>query len=115
MKVGKYLKAAREDAHLMQLEVMEKTKISNKSLSNWENDVSSPSPRDLFALADLYGLSIDDLLGHRVISNRPQDILDYVKFGNYTIGGRLVRPEERERIFYGIIGIISSLSLGVET
>lgn len=64
--IAENIKNARENANLRQVDVKEKTGINNKSLSNWEKGVAYPCLEDLIVLADLYGISIDSLIGHRV-------------------------------------------------
>lgn len=63
MTLGGYLRRARDYAGITQREVERRTGINYKSLSNWENDVSRPSPDDLKALASIYKVSIDYLVG----------------------------------------------------
>ena len=63
MTLGKMLKYARENADLTQKSVKEKTNINNKTLSNWEHDISNPAPNDLKVLAKLYSVTVDYLLG----------------------------------------------------
>ena len=64
MNVAVKLKESRVNAGYTQLEVKKKTGINNKSLSNWEKGVSSPSLPDLVVLAKLYDVSTDYLLGN---------------------------------------------------
>lgn len=66
--IGNRLRIARENAGFRQIDVKEKAPISNKNLSNWENGTSQPSIQDLFILADLYEISIDELLGHKPLN-----------------------------------------------
>lgn len=63
MEIGIFLKTARERAGLKQVEVKKYTNINNKTLSNWENNVSRPNPEDLRTLAKLYKTSVDYLIG----------------------------------------------------
>lgn len=63
MSVATRLKEARLCAGYTQLEIKNKTGINNKSLSNWEKGVSSPSLPDLVALSKIYNVSTDYLLG----------------------------------------------------
>ena len=55
------LKAARVYAGLSQKEVATTLKISNKTLSNWENGKSFPDAEKIDALCNLYGLSYDNI------------------------------------------------------
>ena len=69
MTLGERLKYNRTKADLTQREVNKKTGINYKTLSNWENDVSKPSPDDLIILANTYNVTTDYLLG---LSDQPQ-------------------------------------------
>ena len=55
------LKAARVNAGLSQKEVANTLKISNKTLTNWENGKSFPDAEKIDALCNLYGLSYDNI------------------------------------------------------
>ena len=63
MTLGAILKYCRTKADLTQREVNQLTGINYKTLSNWENDVSKPSPDDLIELANIYHVTVDYLLG----------------------------------------------------
>ena len=66
--IGNRLRMARENAGFRQVDVRQKSTISNKNLSNWETGISQPSIQDLFILADLYGITIDELVGHKPLN-----------------------------------------------
>ncbi len=57
------LKYLRERRGLMQKAVAVDLNIGNTTLSNYEKDISSPSPEMLVAIADYFNTSIDYLLG----------------------------------------------------
>lgn len=61
--IGKRLREARERKDLKQTEVHKKTGINNKTLSGYENGVSEPDSETLKILSELYGVSIDWLIG----------------------------------------------------
>ena len=65
--LGDSLRNAREVKNLTQKEVSKKTGINNKTISNYENNVSLPDPNTLKTFADIYETSVDYLLG------RPQN------------------------------------------
>lgn len=65
--LGDSLRNAREVKNLTQKDVSRKTGINNKTISNYENDVSLPDPNTLKTFADIYETSVDYLLG------RPQN------------------------------------------
>ena len=64
MDLGTCLRAARDNADLKQKEVADRAGINYKTLSNWEHNVSKPNPDDLKTLANIYGTSIDELIGY---------------------------------------------------
>ncbi len=61
--LGDSLRNAREAKNLTQKEVAKSTGIHNKTISNYENNVSSPDPYTLKTFADIYETSVDYLLG----------------------------------------------------
>ena len=64
--IAMMLRNAREDANMKQIEVAKKLSVNNKSVSHWEKATAMPCVEDIIKLADLYGISIDALLGHKV-------------------------------------------------
>ena len=69
MELGEFLKHARTRADLTQREVSKRTGINYKTISNWENNVSKPSPDDLCILADIYKTTTDILVGRKPSNN----------------------------------------------
>lgn len=65
--LGENLKQARELADLKQMDVYRLKDINNKTLSNWENDVSKPDPESLRELAELYGVTVDALVSKNLL------------------------------------------------
>ena len=98
------LRECRENAKLSQKYVALTLGISAPSVANWERGKTNPSNENIVKLADLYGVSIDYLLGRtddprgadevtiadidfalsgeiRDLSDaEKQDVLDYVRF-----------------------------------
>ncbi|WP_312336373.1 helix-turn-helix domain-containing protein [Anaerospora hongkongensis] len=62
MQLGDRLRQAREHRGLTQIQVKNATNINNKTLSNYENNISSPDPYTLKILADLYKVTTDWLI-----------------------------------------------------
>ena len=60
--IGEVLKNARENKEYTQKRVMELTGINKKSLSGYENNVAEPDLATFSKLAQLYGLSADEVL-----------------------------------------------------
>lgn len=60
--VAANLTGYRKKAGLSQLELAKKLNYSNKNISKWENGETTPSVFVLKKIADLYGITVDDLL-----------------------------------------------------
>ncbi len=60
--LGEALKQHRTCCKMTQEFVAETIGVSRQAVSKWENGISDPSTSNLFALAKLYGTSVEDLL-----------------------------------------------------
>ena len=60
--LGEALKAHRTHCKMTQEFVAETIGVSRQAVSKWENGTSDPSTSNLFALAKLYGISVEELL-----------------------------------------------------
>lgn len=60
MKIS--LKAARINAGFSQKEAANLLKVSNKTLSNWENGDTFPSAKKIECLCKLYGVSYNNII-----------------------------------------------------
>lgn len=56
------LKAARINAGLTQNDAAKKLNVSNKTLSNWENYISTPNANKIDAICTLYNISYDNVI-----------------------------------------------------
>ncbi len=63
LSFGERLRMARERSGLSQLDVYKAINLSNKSLSRYENNATSPDPDTVKALVELYDVSADFILG----------------------------------------------------
>lgn len=63
MNFGETFKNIRKQCGLSQQEVADKLQIKQSSVSDWENDVSRPDYEKLIALAELYDVTLYELLG----------------------------------------------------
>jgi transcriptional regulator with XRE-family HTH domain len=73
--VGRSLKRRRLRGKLTQVDVMEAVGVSRMTVNNWESGRALPSAAALAGLAQLYGTSVDDLLGLDHSSSHP-DMLE---------------------------------------
>ena len=56
------LKGARANAGFTQKEVSQRLGITTVTLSNWEKGKTFPKVDQIFRLADLYGVSVNDFI-----------------------------------------------------
>jgi transcriptional regulator with XRE-family HTH domain len=63
MNFGENFKNIRKQCGLSQQEVADKLQIKQSSVSDWENNVSRPDYEKLIALAELYDVTLYELLG----------------------------------------------------
>lgn len=59
-------KEARMRSGIAQKTVADMLNISVQSVSNWENDSRSPSKKNIKLLAEIYGVSVEYLMGSEV-------------------------------------------------
>lgn len=62
MKTGSYLASLRKSAGMTQQEAADRLGVSNKTVSKWESGGGFPDIAILPALAELYGVTADDIL-----------------------------------------------------
>ena len=67
--ISAMLRNARENANLKQIDVAKKLSVGNKSVSHWEKANAMPCLEDAIKLADLYGISLDTLVGHKPVND----------------------------------------------
>ena len=71
--VGEFLATLRRAHGFKQQEVADKLGVSNRTLSAWERDTSAPDVMLLPVLADLYGVTVDEILrGERRAQDEPK-------------------------------------------
>ena len=68
MKLGLTISKLRKEKGMTQEELAEKVNVSAQAVSKWENEISMPDISVLPALAEIFDVSIDELLGREKIS-----------------------------------------------
>lgn len=68
MKLGLTLLRLRKEKGMTQEELAEKVNVSAQAVSKWENDISMPDISVLPVLAEIFDISIDELLGREKVS-----------------------------------------------
>ena len=84
-KIAERLAELRASRGLTQSELARKLSISNKTISKWENGISTPDLPMLIELSKYYGVSTDALLGLEDIKKKKADELINAIF---EVGGR---------------------------
>lgn len=69
MNIGFNLKNHRKATNTSQEEIAKATGFSQQALSTWENNQKIPTVEKCAILADFYGITIDELVGHEVKKN----------------------------------------------
>lgn len=74
-RLSKRIKSLRENKGWYQKDVADKLNVKSNTLSGYENGTRSPDPDMLMMIADLYGVTVDYLLGR----DNEVTSLDYYK------------------------------------
>ncbi|MBO7179397.1 MAG: helix-turn-helix transcriptional regulator [Clostridia bacterium] len=72
IKLADRLVELRKENKLSQEALSEKLGLSRQAISKWERAEASPDTDNLIALADLYGITLDQLLGNDEVKTEPQ-------------------------------------------
>lgn len=91
----------RKKAGYTQEQLAEKIGVSRQAVAAWEKGESTPDIAKCIALADLYGISIDDLVGHSDSSGNVIPPKGKYFFGSLTVGarGQIVIPKKARDVF----------------
>ncbi len=113
IKIGAFLKTLRKEKNLTQEQAAEQLGVSNRTVSRWETGTNMPDIGLLLEIAELYGVSIPELIdGERKSEKMDKELEETViKVAEYS-------SEEKKRSaliarVYFIIGIIALLANGI--
>ena len=100
--INQILISLRKKAEFTQEQLAEKIGVSRQAIANWEKGDSVPDITKCIALADLYGVSVDDLVGHSDNSSTIIPPKGKYFFGSLTVGskGQIVIPKKAREIFH---------------
>ena len=73
-QIGKNISEYRKLANLSQIEFAEKLNYSDKAVSKWERGESLPDIIVLKQIADLFGITVNDLLSYKDIKKKKLDL-----------------------------------------
>ena len=99
--ISKNLLFLRKRANLSQEALAEKLDVSRQTLAKWENGESAPDIVHCDLLAELFDISLDDLL-HTELDETGMPPRGRFVFGTVTVGekGQIVIPVKARRIFH---------------
>jgi transcriptional regulator with XRE-family HTH domain len=118
MKIlGQRLRKTREQRGIIQKYIASKLGVSNVSLSQYENNIRQPSLDTLRALADIYDVSTDYLLGRTSNSNPSNKKTNEIAENNFEkllidldiIEATLNIPEEKKQVVVYMLHLIRDL------
>lgn len=91
----------RKRAQLTQEQAAEKVGVSRQALANWEKGNSTPDLNSCIALADLYQVSMDDLVRHSDELGVTIPPKGKYFFGTVMVGarGQIVIPKKAREVF----------------
>ena len=78
MRVAENLQLLRKRARISQEELAEKCQVSRQAVTKWETGESTPGIDKLCLLADLYDVSIDEIVG-RVEKNVYSELMELIR------------------------------------
>ena len=85
--IAKNITALRQSAKLTQSELADRLNYSDKAISKWERAESIPDISVLKSIADLFGVTVDDLLrsGNAVVTKGETMMLRDIRHRNHTV------------------------------
>ncbi len=83
MTFARKLKELRIRAGMSQEKLAEKVGVSRQAITKWETEKGAPDMDNLMALSDLFGISVDELLGRE--SRRPVEGFLYESVTEYDV------------------------------
>ena len=64
MSLNERIKAFRKEKHMSQRQLAMKVNVSQGAVSQWETGATTPTAEQITPLADAFGITADELLGH---------------------------------------------------
>ncbi len=74
MEIGKIIQGLREEANIRQSELAKSLGLGRTTISNYENNYSSPDLETLIQIANFFHVSTDYLLGISSVKNATQNL-----------------------------------------
>ncbi len=110
VQVGKLIATLRKQQGLTQQQLADKLNLSNKTISKWESGAGSPDISNLTILADVLGISVDELLRGKLNEKEITPITDSPK--TEALPKELTSEQKKERAIIALAGCIGAV-LGI--
>ena len=109
--LGERIKDLRKKSGYSQQQLANKMHLTQGAISQWENNITVPAADQLLSLAEVFGISVDELLGREaVVSQEPwdadaafNDMLKEDKFSILARGLSKMSPEKRDNLLSGFL------------
>ena len=119
--VGRKIAELRKANNMTQMELADKMNISFQAVSNWERGVSMPDISKLPELAELFGVSIDVLLGEKseIIENAAADTIEeYVEHNEVSAeelskAAPMLKPKQVDTLVEGVKAVSLKEAIGL--
>ncbi|MCH5304108.1 MAG: helix-turn-helix transcriptional regulator, partial [Ruminococcus sp.] len=79
---GEMISSLRKSNGMTQLELADKMGVTDKAVSKWERDLSCPDINSIPKLAEIFGISVDELMQVKTESKENTQKKDYKSFIN---------------------------------
>lgn len=93
--LGQRLKAIRAEKGVSQKELAAQLFVSAQAVSKWEREEASPNPEAIVKMAEIFGITTDDLLGSSSCSETT------VNIGAENSGTELLSDDSIKAAFWG--------------
>ena len=113
VKIGMNISKHRRAKNMTQMELADRLNISYQAVSNWECGKSMPDIAKLTELADIFGISVDELLNNK----RAAEIIDQLAAdtGMPVLSKEelaevapILKPDQVDQVASGIIGLTAA-------
>ena len=115
-RIGQTIARLRREHNMTQMQLADEMGVSFQAVSNWERGQSMPDISKLPELAELFGTTIDALLGHHspLIQKAAEDKLDElpeVNVEELTAAAPLLPPKQIESLTDTLMGLTNLLDI----
>ncbi|MGN1081923.1 MAG: helix-turn-helix domain-containing protein [Candidatus Avispirillum sp.] len=99
-EIGNKISLLRKSANLTQMELANRLGISFQAVSNWERGISMPDISNLGLLAEILGVTVDELIGDKKVSDiiTGADTPDSITVEEFNAVSPLLSPEKNREL-----------------